>query len=229
MGQGGGPGAIAGATLGGTLGGVVGGVKGAAIGGTVGAGLGSLGISPRKLEFGVQGLTAGVGQTAARLADIPLGAKKDFPFQGEEALKHTPVAGEIASRFTGSQVDQTLLTESKKFYDSASRFQEVKRTFANLEKTQPDQARGYLESHKNEFRLADLSTNIQQRVGQINSLMNQVRTEMTQPGANAQDGYSKLERLYNLKVEMMKRFNSAAQALQQGTQAAPSRTEGWHQ
>jgi hypothetical protein len=227
MGQGGIPGAMAGATLGGTLGGAVAGTKGILAGGAIGALTGAAGFSPQKTEFGVEGLTAGVGQEAARLADIPLGAKKDFPFRGEEALKHTPVIGSLLSRFTGSGVDQSLLSEANKFYGNYDQYQNVKKTLGFLEQTQPQAAPQYRKEHMSELRLADLSQNVESRIADINTQMNKFRELMEQNNSNKEivdKGYKVLETLAAKKKLMLQNFNSAAQSINSATKSAPSST-----
>src|SRR5208283_2153482 len=99
--------------------------------------------------------------------------------------------------------------------------------FANIEKNDPNSARGYLDAHKTDFTMASLSTSINQRVGEINNMMKQVRDQMSQPNADVAKGYDNLEKLYNAKLMMMRNFNAAADRYQKATAASPSKTEGW--
>jgi hypothetical protein len=228
MGQGGVPGAIAGGTAGGTMGGMWGGMTGALVGGIGGAALGAAKISPRQLEYGVQGMTGGVGQMTARLADTMTGSQSKFPYRGQEAIKQIPVAGQVAGRFMGSSADQTFLNESRKFYEeNGQQLDVIKNTMNFIKKNQPEQAAAYAFQHAMEIHLAKIYDASSERVNKINVKIQQLQSLMEQKQLDEASGFEALQTLFEAKKQIMRTFNSAADGVLKQTPASPSRQEGW--
>jgi hypothetical protein len=228
MGQGGIPGAIAGGTAGGTMGAMWGGRTGALIGGVGGAAIGAYGISPRRLEYGVQGLTGGVGQMTARLADTVTGSRSTFPYRGQEAIKQIPVAGQVAGRFMGSSADQTFLNESRKFYEEyGQQLSTIKNSMNFIKKNQPEQAADYATQHAPEIHLAKLYDASAQKVNKINVKIQQIQSMMEQKQIDEGPGFEALQTLFEAKKQIMKAFNGAADTVLKTPPASPSRQEGW--
>jgi hypothetical protein len=181
MAYGGSRGALAGGAIGGTLGLLIGGPKGFFLAGAAGSAIGSMGISPRRIEHMASGFTAGVGQTAAGLTDIiarPPPLNKPFPFQGQEATRQIPGVGTLASRFIGSPVDQTERNAENKFYTTVQNAQIQVQTLDMLMKQKPGEAVGYVQAHKAEIITGKLGQSMLNRLGQVNSLQRTIQDSM---------------------------------------------------
>lgn len=209
MAYGGSHGATAGAAIGGTLGLLIGGPKASVAAGVAGSMIGSMGLSPRRIEHVVSGFTAGVGSTASGLTDIlskPPSTEKPFPFQGQEATRQTPVIGPIASRFIGSPVDQTERDAENKFYTTVQTAQINVQTLDMLMKQKPAEAVGYLQSHKAEIITGKLGQAMVKRLGQVNSLQ---RTIQDSDAMAPDDKIKALKSLHDFKMQMLSAFNGA--------------------
>jgi len=207
MAYGGSRGAIAGAAIGGSLGLLIGGPKASFVTGVAGSIIGSMGLSPRRIEHSAVGLTAGYGQQIGSASDFlskPPSMEKPFPFQGQEVTRQIPIVGPTLGRFVGSPVDQTERDAEDKFYTVVEKAKIPLQTLDMLKQSHPEQVGGYLEAHKNEIITGKIGVSMLDRLGKINTLQRMIQD------SNAMEPDFKitsLKNLHNLKMQMLNAYN----------------------
>lgn len=204
MGQGGVKGAIAGGALGGTLGTTYGGWTGGLFGGVGGAAIGASGLSPRRIDAGVQSLTAGGGAMAeGYLNPFFHAVTRTKQMEGPEAAQNIPVVGQIAKRFTTNPMDATEQALTDRFYNTAKQMQQPMATLQFLEKNHPDQVAGYLQEHKNDLWKGQMA---QEMTSRLNELLQNQHTIENAEGIDEAKRVQVLKNIHDVKVQILKTF-----------------------
>jgi hypothetical protein len=107
-------------------------------------GLGPTLTRPMRLQHAVENATGGLGQTVLNVTDALQGQSKldsnGVPYEGSERLRHIPVLGPIAGRFTGSNVDAREHDLNEGFYAALQKAQQAKGHIDQMRSTNPQAA-----------------------------------------------------------------------------------------
>lgn len=223
MGKSGLPGAVAGAGVGASLGYLIAGTKGAAIGGGLGGVVGSIGVSPRRMEHITYGTTSGVGQVATGFVDPFFGGVQQTRMEGPDKLGQTPIAGPIMHRFLGSSMDQEEQTLSEQFYNYAAKAKEPMATLKFLEKNHPELVAQYISAHKQELWKGQVATTMEQRLSQVGSIQ---RTIEQNQGMSNEDKNRALKNLHDAKLNMLKIFRGVIKPAPSTAPTIPAEGQG---
>lgn len=216
MGQGGVKGAVAGGALGGTLGTIFGGWKGGAVGAAGGAAVGAVGLSPRRIDAGINSLTAGGGAMAeGYLNPFFQAAQKTRNMEGPEAAQNVPVVGQVAKRFTTNPMDAQEQALLDRFYTTVQQYQEPMNTLKFLEKNHPDQIVDFLQTNKDKLWRAQMASEMQSRLNDLLSSQHQIENA---EGLDEAKRIEVLKNIHAVKVQILKTFTGVLDKPMKSTQ-----------
>lgn len=217
MGQGGLRGAAAGATLGGGMGLAISGLRGAGIGGTIGAAAGAAGVSPRRIDVGLNSLTAGMGRFATGILDpfMPARLQPDQrDMQGPEAARNLPVVGGLVSRFTTSAPDAEERRITEEFYNDVDTYGRISNTAKMLAKQDPAEYQRFSNKYKDDLFRGLLAEQLAKKVGMISA---QIKNIENNPQYTPQARQQMIRSLTDAKKQLMKALQAPGTI---GTQGA---------
>jgi hypothetical protein len=174
-----------------------------AVGGVVGAGIGAAGVSPRRIDVGVRGLTAGAGSQATSLLDPFFGGMDAHRFlEGQEKARNIPVVGQIVGRFTTSPSDAEFETLSERFYTALQQAEMVKKTSDYLlSQGKGPEAAQYIQAHKPELHQAMVLSRLMEPIKMLNQ---RIRELQSSPKADTPPVRQALENAYEVRLRLLR-------------------------
>ena len=209
-------GVATGAALGGATGYFYGGPVGAAVGFAGGAIIGAAGVSPRRIDAGVRSMFASGGtQTESYLNPFVDGVQhtKNGPM---DVVRSMPIVGSMANRFLGGTTDARLQELDRQFYDRAQDALQVRNTYENLIKTDPQKANAYAQQNKNDMFVSTLA------LASYSSLSDLKQAEaaiMANPKLTDEQKNNATARAHERRLDILEKGIAAMKRTPQGTGA----------